>query len=113
MSGYDDLTPTEELVMEVLAGRWRTGEHFWTFAARAPITRAAKALADKGLVWLMHGQVERTFRAGLTEAGQSASLDPTYNPPRRCSGCDCRWDTCDSYGYGKKCCPDCKHEASR
>jgi len=26
-----------------------------------------------------------------------------------CEGCDCPRDVCDSYGLGRKCCPDCKH----
>lgn len=76
---YAGLTPTEELVMEVLAARARTGETLWTFTSRAPITAAAKRLEDRGLVWV--DTAPNAFHAGLTDAGKAACLDPGYITP--------------------------------
>lgn len=75
------MTPTEELIMEVLAARYRLGEHFWTFSRKTAITKAAKSLEDKGLIFLMNGQVERTFRAGLTETGKAEVISKNYLSP--------------------------------
>jgi hypothetical protein len=73
------LTPTQELCLEVLAGRYRLGEQIWTFRSRtAP---ALAQLEELGLVYLMHGVVDGTVRAGLTEAGRDAILSSTYTPP--------------------------------
>lgn len=85
------LTPTEELIMEVLAARHRLHEPFWTFSARPAITRAAQSLQAKGLVALLSPQVERTFRAELTEAGQAEVLDKNYLSPA-----EKRWLSADS-----------------
>lgn len=75
------LTPTEELLMEVLAARTRLGECFWTFSTRSAITKAAKNLEAKGLVFLMGGQTENTFRAGLTDTGKAETMSKTYVSP--------------------------------
>lgn len=72
-------TPTESLVMEVLAARHRLGEHLWTFDARQK--RAIESLADKGLVNVMHGTVERSVRASLTDKGIGEYLSERYVPP--------------------------------
>ena len=74
-----DLTPSEELVLEVLAARWRLGERMWTFSTKQK--RAVEGLAEKGLVNMMHGIVEKSVRASLTEAGKLESLDEGYVPP--------------------------------
>ena len=29
-----------------------------------------------------------------------------------CTGCDFPQERCDSSGYGRKCCPDCRHPQS-
>jgi hypothetical protein len=78
--GKYDLTPTEELMMEVLIARHRLGEPWWTFSGTPGIRRAANSLQDKGLVGLMSPQVERTFRADLTAEGL-ALLDDDYIAP--------------------------------
>lgn len=62
------LTPAEDLVLNVLAARWRVGEHLWTFDSNQK--RWLDSLADKGLVNVMHGMVENTVRASLTEKGK-------------------------------------------
>lgn len=74
-------TPTEELILEVLAARHRTGEARWTFDRNATVTRALGSLADKGLVGSKSGIVEDTCLAWLTAAGKSRQLDPGYTPP--------------------------------
>lgn len=73
------LTPTEDLVLEVLAARHRLGEHLWTFNSNVGGT--ITKLEEKGLVTQMHGITERTIRAGLTQAGEELVLEPTYSPP--------------------------------
>lgn len=77
----EEKTPTEELFMEVLAARTRLGEHYWTFSNRPAIVKASKSLEGKGLVFLMNGAVERSFRAGLTEKGKDDVIDDEYTPP--------------------------------
>jgi len=73
------MTPTEELVMEVLAGRYRTGEAIWTFSRRQrPVMRRLEA---RGWVFFKEGIVEDTLLVGLTEAGKAEVLSPTYIPP--------------------------------
>ena len=76
---YDTLPITQQLVLEVLAARTRLGEKLWTFPAGAQ--RALNLLESRGLVTQMHGTVERTVRASLTDAGRALALDPDYTPP--------------------------------
>jgi hypothetical protein len=79
MSKVDNLSPTQYLIMEVLAARFRTGEPFWTFPSR--LAPQVKALAAAGLVELMHGIAENTVRARLTREGQDETLDASYSVP--------------------------------
>jgi hypothetical protein len=76
---YELLTPTEELMLEVLAGRWRLGEQMWTFSSR--MKRCANSLADRGLVGWKGGIVEKTILVWLTDSGRAACLSPDYVPP--------------------------------
>ena len=74
-----DLTPTEELMMEVLIARHRLGEPWWTFSSRPAIVKAARSLQDQGLVSLLSSQVQKTFRVELTQEyikGMSEYLSP-------------------------------------
>lgn len=64
------LTPTQDLLLEVLVARYRLGEHFWTFDSRHK--KMLEALASLGFVTVMHGLVENTVRASLTVAGIKA-----------------------------------------
>lgn len=73
------LTPSEDLVMEVLAARYRTGERLWTFESRH--RRTIDSLADKGLVSPLHGIVENTVRASLTETGIATCLSQGFKIP--------------------------------
>lgn len=72
-------TPTQHLVLDVLAARYRLGEHMWTFPTSCK--SAINFLTEQGLVGQMHGVIEHTLRAWLTEAGKAAVLSKTYVPP--------------------------------
>lgn len=74
-----DLSPTQSLVLEILAARHRLGETHWTFSTRH--LTALRALEKQGLVGLMHGNAPRTCRAYLTEAGRKAALSEAYEGP--------------------------------
>lgn len=58
-----DLTPTEELVMEVLSARRRLGENLWTFPSALKST--LRRLEDKGYIGWKGGIVENTLLAWL------------------------------------------------
>jgi hypothetical protein len=83
----DGLPPTQYLIMDVLAARWRTGEHLWTFPTRPGIVGAAHDLARAGLVGMKSGVAPKTIQVWLTDAGKAAVLMPgRVNPvdePRR------------------------------
>lgn len=73
----DKLTPTQDLIMEVLAARTRLGETWWPFDNK--YRRASAELV--GLVDRTHGNVENTFRLKLTLLGKSRMLSPDYLSP--------------------------------
>lgn len=74
------MTPTEELIIEVLIARTRTGETLWTFDSK--LTPQLKSLESKNLITFMHGIVQNTVRASLTgEALQKYIVDSTYVTP--------------------------------
>lgn len=72
------LTPTQDLILDVLAGRYRLGDTLWTFDSR--LSPAIDGLSDLGLVQPMHGTVHKTVRASLTEAGIAASMINDFTP---------------------------------
>lgn len=74
------LTPTEELIMEVLAARYRLGETLWPFDSR--LSRQLDSLGAKDLIFVMNGNVEHTYRASLTEKGMKKFLSKTYRAPQ-------------------------------
>lgn len=53
----------------------------WTLEASPAMTKALEVLASRGLVTTMHGAVEHTVRARLTEAGREATIPGAYLPP--------------------------------
>jgi hypothetical protein len=75
------LTPTQDLVLEVLAARYRLGETLWTFRSNSAIRTAANTLYDLGYITVDNGVTENTFRASLTEKGKKLVLDAAYKPP--------------------------------
>jgi hypothetical protein len=72
-------TPTQDLILDVLGARYRLGENLWTFDTR--VRSALVDLETQGLVTTMHGTVEHSMRASLTDAGRERVLSPTYVPP--------------------------------
>jgi hypothetical protein len=77
----DSLPPIQYLILEVLAARYRLGEHSWTFPTR--LRGHADKLADAGLVGWKHGNLPRTILVWLTDTGRKASMSDTYTPPGR------------------------------
>ena len=79
-SGVDpkSFTPTQDLMLNVLAARFRLGENLWTFDSN--LRKQAEQLAARGLVFTTHGIIEHTIRVGLTEAGKAATLSPDHQP---------------------------------
>lgn len=74
-------TPTEELMMEVLAARYRLGENLWTFPTRSAFVKAANGLAGKGMVWWKHGVAQGTIQVFLTDEGKKNVLLEGYVSP--------------------------------
>lgn len=72
-----DLTPTEELILEVLTARLRLGEKLWTFSSRHNV--AMRKLRLRGIIRTMNGVTENTIRAYLTN--EYAALLQDYSSP--------------------------------
>ena len=72
-------TPTQDLILEVLAARYRLGESLWTFDSRHKT--ALRQLEEARLVNVIHGTVLQTVRASLTEQGIAESLTNAYTAP--------------------------------
>lgn len=79
MTDVDNLPPTQELILEVLAARHRLGERLWPFPSS--LQRQIDALCHAGLAWQASGNVPRTVRAGLTDAGVAEMLHGPYVSP--------------------------------
>lgn len=73
------LTPTEELIMEVLGARLRLGEDMWTLGDSTKA--AARKLEARDLITMTHGIVEKTYRASLTRKGTDMALSSDYTSP--------------------------------
>ena len=76
---YEDLPPTQSLVLEVLAARYRLGEQSWTFATRH--MTALLALEHRGLIQKKPGSAPHSVTTALTTAGRAAALSAEYQPP--------------------------------
>jgi hypothetical protein len=76
-----NITPTQGLILEVLAARWRLGETLWTFESSSAVSNALRQLGEKNLVETTHGITENTVRASLTQNGIREAIDPNYTPP--------------------------------
>jgi len=73
------LTEKQTLVLEVLVARHRLGENLWTFEERTE--KVLSQLEAKGLVIVMHGVVEDSVRARLTDKAKKKFLYDGYTPP--------------------------------
>lgn len=74
------MTPTQELIMEVLTARYRLGERLWTFDSVHQ--KRMDMLEAEGLVVGMHGIVEGTIRASMTQKAIDHYVTSTYVVPR-------------------------------
>lgn len=79
-----EFTPTENLILEVLIARARLGERLWTFSSDS--LKQAETLASKGWIDVMHGVVENTYRASLTDKGRARFLSFKYDSPLKVEG---------------------------
>lgn len=61
------LTPTQELILDLLAARDALGQPWPDLSTR--VRPAAIALAEMGLIELTHGVIDNTFRANITAGG--------------------------------------------
>lgn len=80
-----DLTPTEDLILEILVARHRLGEPFWPIKANSTTTRAIQRLSDSGLVEYRSGPSAGYTQTSLTDEGRKMYASSTYkapNPPK-------------------------------
>lgn len=75
----ESLPPTQYLIMEMLAARYRLGEHMWTFPAR--LRPALNELQELGLIWWRSAPTPHDVQAYLTDAGREAAMSATYAVP--------------------------------
>lgn len=78
-AGEKAFTPTEDLILDVLAARYRTGEIIWNFSTR--LTKALNSLQARGLIWQMDGNVPSIVRASLTARGVALLDGSDYQSP--------------------------------
>jgi hypothetical protein len=76
----DDLTPTEHLVLNVLAARYRLGEGGWSFPRGQGMARILNGLANRGLVGWKSGPAGDYF-TWLTDEGKAECLVDGYMSP--------------------------------
>jgi len=78
---YDDFdfTPTEALILEVLAARYRLGNKTWTFESRS--NASLKKLADKGLLNFNSASTEGASLVWLTDLGVAILFPNKYSSP--------------------------------
>lgn len=75
----DRLPPTQYLILEVLAARYRHGEKTWSFPTS--LDRPLLALQSAGLIDVFGSPHPKTARARLTDEGIASSMDMTYSTP--------------------------------
>jgi hypothetical protein len=73
------LTPTENLILELLIARFRLGERLWTLDSN--VRHQVESLGSKGYVHEMNGIVPMTVRARLTDEAIAMYLSFDYVPP--------------------------------
>jgi hypothetical protein len=78
LTEYDSysFTPTEELILETLAARYRLGELVWTFSSRH--NAALDKLAAKKLIHWKHGVVDHSSLVFFTDTGKAVMLANRY-----------------------------------
>jgi len=71
------LTPTEELIMELLQARYRLGENSWSFMNRH--MKALNSLEDRGLIAHKSAPVEGARLVWLTDLGYEFLFSREYH----------------------------------
>lgn len=79
MTDVDRLPPTQYLILEILAARYRLGEEIWPFPTT--VAGALSKLEHAGLIQRMSGTTPKTIRALFTEAGKQVALSESYKAP--------------------------------
>lgn len=69
-------TPTQDLLIEVLAARYRLGHDLWPVDSRH--RKALVGLTDEGYASFRGGIVQNTYLAWLTSKGLEYALDDNY-----------------------------------
>lgn len=77
----DRLTPTQYLIVEVLAARKRLGENAWTFPTRLRLSNFDQ-LGAHGLIEWKFATIPGHVLAWFTGYGVQSCLSSTYRPPR-------------------------------
>jgi hypothetical protein len=76
----DYLTPTEDLVLDVLLARLRTGENYWTFNSK--LLPTLKKLEARNLIWYKAAGVENAYSVWMEDAAKKHYLgNSTYVSP--------------------------------
>lgn len=75
----DALTPTENLMVELLVARHRCGEEVWTVHSRH--TGTLRKLEKKGIVQWKPGIIEKSCLANLTDEAKDVTMSWSYTPP--------------------------------
>jgi hypothetical protein len=74
-----DLPPTQMLLLELLAARYRLGHDGWNIHTKAQ--KAVEQLEAKGLVTWKHWTIAGSMLVWLTEEGKKASMSDSYISP--------------------------------
>jgi hypothetical protein len=70
------MTPTEYLLLEVMAARYRLDQKTWTFPTDAAKASVLVSLERQGYILWKYGVIEKTVLVWLTDFGiQSCGLD--------------------------------------
>jgi hypothetical protein len=73
------VTPTQDLILSVLAQGYRLGDTLIDFDNA--FKRSAAGLVEQGLISTMHGSMQGTFRASLNDDGIGFQMSPKVIPP--------------------------------
>jgi hypothetical protein len=75
----DDLTPTQQLIIEVLVARARLGHRGWNFPSS--LRPQIKKMEEGGLVGWKNWVVENTLLVWLTDEGRKQTMASNYTYP--------------------------------
>lgn len=80
MTDLPKLTAAQDQMMDLLVARHRLGEPFWPIDNA--LRRTANELEGKGLITIIDGNVQGTFRAALSATARRMYMDKaTYTSP--------------------------------